>query len=161
MKKNATLLNIDNMVEKDLILINDQSETQDELFKKVSELLMKKNIVKKSYYNALLEREAVFPTGINTEPINVAIPHTDNKHIKKASLMVVKMDEPITFKQMDDQNREVNVEVLFFLLIDEKEKQSKFLSKLIMAFQNSDFLKSIKKSNDKDEILNLVKENLR
>ncbi|MGM0603201.1 MAG: PTS sugar transporter subunit IIA [Bacillota bacterium] len=160
MKKNSTLLNIDSMVEKDLILINDQSKTQEELFKKVSEILMKKNIVKESYYNALLERESIFPTGINTEPINVAIPHTDNKHIKRASLMIVKMDNPITFKQMDDKNNEVNVEVIFFLLIDEKEKQSKFLSKLIMAFQNSSFLKSIKNSENKDEILNLVKENL-
>lgn len=161
MPKNSTLLKIDNMIDRDLILINNKSKTKHQLFKNVSDILNKKNIVKDSYYNALLEREKKFPTGINTEPINVAIPHTDNKYINKSSLMIVKMNDPVIFNQMDDKNKKVNAEVVFFILINEKEKQSEFLGKLIMAFQNPEFLKSIKESNDKKVILNLVKENLK
>ena len=69
---------------------------------------------------------------------------------------IVKMNDPVIFNQMDNKNKEVNAEVVFFILINEKEKQSEFLSKLIMAFQNPEFLKSIKESNDKEFILNLV-----
>jgi PTS system galactitol-specific IIA component len=156
MQKETTLLNISSMINEDLILINEKSDTPKDLFMNVAEILEKKNIVKKSFCKAILSRENKFPTGINTEPINVAIPHADPEHVNKAALVIVKTQNPIPFNQMDNKDNKVNVEIVFFLIIDKKEKQSKFLSKLIIAIQNSDFLKFIKTNEDPKEIKKLV-----
>jgi len=144
MQSNNTILNIDSMIDEELILINEKEYTLKELFKGVTEILKEKDIVKKSFYNAIITREKKFPTGINTEPINVAIPHADPEHVNRAALVIVKNKKPIPFNQMDNKDNKIDVEIVFFLIIDKKEKQSKFLSKLIVALQNPEFLKFIK-----------------
>jgi PTS system galactitol-specific IIA component len=152
MQKETILSNVSSMINEELILINEKADTTEELFKNVADILKKKNIVKKSFYEAILNRENKFPTGINTEPINVAIPHADTEHVNKAALVIVKNQNPIQFNQMDNKDNKINVEIVFFLIIDKKEKQSKFLSKLITAIQNKDFLKFIKNNNNTGEI---------
>ncbi len=152
MQKETTLLNVSSMITEELILINEKANTPKELFLNVAEILEKKNIVKSSFYKAILNRENRFPTGINTKPINVAIPHADPEHVNKAALVIVKTKNSIPFNQMDNKDSKVNVEIVFFLIIDKKEKQSKFLSKLITAIQNKDFLKFIKNNDNARKI---------
>jgi len=148
--------NIDNILKEDLILTDIKAETQEELFSEVSNLLVKKKIVKDSFYKAIIDREADFPTGLNTSPINVAIPHADTEHVNKAAIVITKLDKPIIFNQMDKKTNEIKVELAFFLIVDEKKKQAKMLSSFVSLLQSTEFLNKIKSSKDSKEIKKIV-----
>ncbi|MBU5585366.1 PTS sugar transporter subunit IIA, partial [Enterococcus sp. S181_ASV_20] len=51
-----------------------------------------------SYQQAVIERERIFPTGLPTKGINVAIPHTDSIHVKKEGFLVGVLEKPVTFE---------------------------------------------------------------
>ena len=39
--------------------------------------------MKETFGQALIDREAVFPTGLKTETFEIAIPHTDVEHVEE------------------------------------------------------------------------------
>lgn len=151
-----TNMDFDKIIKEELILTDFKAKNRKELFLKVSEFLEKENIVKDSFYNALLEREEQFPTGLNTQPYNLAIPHTDSKHVNKSRVVIVKLTNPVNFKQMDNPDKNLNVEIVFFLLIHEKENQTRFLSKIISSLQDKNFLNEIKLSNDPKRLRKVI-----
>ena len=58
-----------------LILKVEHAKTNTEVLTTMCNHLCDKGIVKDTYCQAILDREASFPTGLNTHGINVAIPH--------------------------------------------------------------------------------------
>lgn len=70
----------------ELIFLDEQFKTSDELFASICPKLLAGGWVKESFQEAVIAREKVFSTGLQTEPVAVAIPHTDAEHVKKALL---------------------------------------------------------------------------
>ena len=68
-------------VREDLIFIDLDCDSREELIKYISDQMMNVGKVKDTYCNAVLERELIYPTGLNTGDIKVAIPHTDPVHV--------------------------------------------------------------------------------
>ena len=73
---------------------------QTALLTKMSKVLIDAGFVHESYKDAVIERERVFPTGLPTQGINVAIPHTDSIHVKKEGFLVGVLEQPVTFEMM-------------------------------------------------------------
>ena len=92
---------------------------QTDLFEQVASLLEERQIVTPTYRSALIEREKSFPTGLDMEFLgkdlpNVAIPHTDIVHNLTENVVVVRLDQPVTFHNMIAPDKEVQVSLLFF-----------------------------------------------
>ena len=66
------------LLKEKLIFIDVEAKDREEAIGKMAKELYKKGYVKESYINAILDREKVFPTGLPTEEVGVAIPHTDS-----------------------------------------------------------------------------------
>lgn len=82
------------------------AKSQEELFYQVADLLEERKIVNPSYKEALIKREQSFPTGLDMEFLgkdlpNVAIPHTDIEHNLTENVVVVKLEQPVTFHTAD------------------------------------------------------------
>ncbi len=56
--------------------------------------------VRASYKEALLAREERFPTGLPTQVMAVAIPHTDVEHVERSFISVARLAEPVAFHEM-------------------------------------------------------------
>ena len=69
---------------------------------------------------ALKDREAEFPTGINTGEKGVAIPHTDVSHVNKKGIAIATLKQPVEFVEMGTDDEYVNAQVVFMLAVDEK-----------------------------------------
>ena len=66
------------MLDKEIFEINIKNiSSKEEALTYLSDKLIEKGIVKESYKEAILNREKVFPTGLQFEKYGIAIPHTD------------------------------------------------------------------------------------
>lgn len=148
------------MFSEDLIYINESYSSQDDLFNQISKDFLEKGYVYDSYQQALKQREITYPTGLQTAVCGIAIPHTEAIHIKKQAIAVVRLEEPVIFKEMvGDTN--VSVKLLFFLLVKEKESQVQVLSNLMGLFSNNHFINTLLNSKNKAQILKTINNEMR
>lgn len=147
-------------VSDDLIKLNVDLESKEEIIKKLSNLMFKKDIVKKSYLDAVLKREKEFPTALSTENVSFAIPHTDPEHVNKAAIAVALLENKVNFKSMEDYDKEIGVKIVFLLAITDPSKQVTVLQSLIEIMQNEEIVKDVLTSNNRSELANIFKKRL-
>ncbi|MBU3186273.1 PTS sugar transporter subunit IIA [Clostridium estertheticum] len=140
---------------KDLIINNLEAETTDDIFYALSKMLLKANYVKDSFYDGLVARESKFPTGLTLGKYNVAIPHTDAIHVLKPAIAIATLKNPVTFTNMDGDG-EVNVNVVFCMILKEPHSQISMLQQLMFLIQNEDVLKSLSEATDSIELYDIL-----
>ena len=147
-------------LDKDLIFKNlDVKDSKDAINTLASELY-KKGLVKQDYVKEVLSREEIYPTGLYTGEINVAIPHCDYQFVNKKSIAVGILKNPIKFKKMDEPTEDVEVSIIIMLAIDEPDNHIAYLTKVFNLVQNQELLKELYLSVSEEEILELLNKNL-
>ena len=145
-------------VREDLIFIDLDCDSREELIKYISDQMMNVGKVKDTYCNAVLERELIYPTGLNTGDIKVASPHTDPVHVNSAGISVATLKNRVEFKNMEDPNQNIDVDLVFMLAVANPEAQVPLLVKLMGVFSDKELLKKIKDSKTKHEIKQILEE---
>ncbi|MDI3481274.1 MAG: galactitol system component [Tepidanaerobacteraceae bacterium] len=145
-----------NFLNPELIQIDAEAEGKEEIIKKLASLLISKGYAKESYLEAILEREKVFPTGLPTEGVGVAIPHADIKHVIKPAIAVAILKNPVQFNVMGNPEEKVNVKIIFMLAITDPNVQLELLQDLMEVFQNKELLLKLSVSKDVDTVLRLM-----
>ncbi|MCX9003556.1 PTS sugar transporter subunit IIA [Citrobacter portucalensis] len=153
-------MSLNSRLEPELILLNEAPLDRNIVFNSVSNLLLSKNYVEQSYLEALIAREENHPTAMQLEKMGVAIPHVDVEHVREEKLVVVTCPEGIVFNQAEDPDSTMKVNVIFFLLLKEKDAHLEFLMKLISLFQRSNEMDQILWSKSKDDVMELLSKNL-
>lgn len=90
-----------------------ENATKD-LFDSIAAKLESIKFVNRGYKEGLKVREQEFPTGLKTEFLDIALPHSDTKYIERPFIFVVKNKKSLEMKQMGD-NQEMKVNYFFFL----------------------------------------------
>lgn len=142
--------------EKELIVIGMDVKDKTEAIEKLAERLESLGYVNGEYKNAVLEREKVFPTGLPTKGVGVAIPHTDIKYVIKSAIAVGILKKPVFFNVMGNPEEEVEVKVIFMLALKEPQLQINILRDLVNIFQNETLLEKIAESKNELEILEML-----
>lgn len=153
-------MSLNTRLEPELIILNEAPQNRNTLFNSISKLLLSKNFVEPSYPDALIAREENHPTAMQLEKMGVAIPHVDVEHIREEKLAVVTCPEGIVFNQAEDPDNTMKVNVIFFLLLKEKDAHLEFLMKLIGLFQRSNEMDKILWASSKDEVMDILTESL-
>ena len=104
----------------------------------ISEQLQQKNIVKKSHLKALIEREALFPTGIALDGYAVAIPHCEAEHAISPAIYIIRLQSPVVFNRADEDST-VEVSLIISLVVTSPEDQLNLLKALFSNLQNKEF----------------------
>ncbi|MDO4813626.1 MAG: PTS sugar transporter subunit IIA [Gemella sp.] len=141
---------------KENIYLDVEGTTFEEILKNVNTSLVQRGKVKESFYEAVLEREKTFPTGLEFPGYNIAIPHTDSVHVNTNSIVVVKPKNPIVFRDMGTNSKELEVKVLLLLLISKNEDQVTVLSGIIKQFADAECYQNILESSSEEEIYNII-----
>jgi len=126
----------------------------------MAEVLYHAGYVKKSFADAAIAREKIYPTGIENEGYNFAIPHTDSEHVVKAAIAIAVLREPVEFARMDIENETTAVKLVFALAIKEPEKQIGALRSLMMLLQDHDFYDQICASGTAPNLLALIRKKI-
>jgi PTS system galactitol-specific IIA component len=123
----------------ELIEIDATYLSQKEMFEVVSKKLYKKGYVKATFRDALIKREAEYPTGLALNKTSIAIPHTDVHHIEIPFIYVIKLKRPLSFVQMATTEEWIEVDYIFMLGIKDPSKQVGLLSIIMNKMQEDQF----------------------
>lgn len=145
------------LIDPSLIMLNVEATEKEEVITLMAKKLISEGYVKSSYLNAILQREKEYPTGLPTNGVGVAIPHTDIEHVIKPGIAVATLKNPVRFNVMGNPDEEVDVKLIFMLAITEPKGQIDLLKKLVSVFQNRQLLMelcNIKSEEECAKILN-------
>jgi len=147
-------------LDSELIHLHVTPQDRNALFSEITEQLLAKGIVEDSYRAALVLREQDHPTAMQLENMGVAIPHVDVEHLREERLVVVTCPEGIEFNQAEDPDLTMKVNVIFFLLLKEKDAHLEFLMKLISLFQKTDEMNTLLNTTSSQEVMQILAKNL-
>jgi len=126
------------------------------VLREMAEYLAAAGFVKETYCQAVLDRENAFPTGVPSEPIPVAIPHSDRGHVIKTAILVAKTAQPIPFRRIDDPNSQIDVRAIFMLAIDSNQGQLDVITQIMDLIQDAAVIESIVNASDPQAIQSAV-----
>lgn len=127
-----------------------------ELYSDIANELNELGFVKPSFAQGLIDREVNFPTGLETEYLNVALPHSEIEFVNKPFIYIAKNEKELPILQMGD-NKEIKVQYFFVLGITEPQNQVILLQLLIELFQDKEFMVSFKNlDTNESAYLNMV-----
>lgn len=157
-------MGLNQLFNKDLVFCL-QAKDQTDLFEQVANLLEERQIVTPTYRSALIEREKSFPTGLDMEFLgkdlpNVAIPHTDIVHNLTENVVVVRLDQPVTFHNMIAPDKEVQVSLLFFIINNTSSSQTNILAQLMDFFTSNGNLEALSKLDSEDKLYQYITETI-
>ncbi|PBI77866.1 hypothetical protein A9993_23710 [Rahnella victoriana] len=147
-------------LDSELIYLHQTSQDRNGMFTKITDELLAKGIVEESYREALILREQNHPTAMQLETMGVAIPHVDVEHVLEERLVVVTCPEGIEFNQAEDPELTMKVNVIFFLLLKEKDAHLEFLMKLISLFQKTGEMEKLLSTASTEEVMQILAKNL-
>jgi len=155
-------MGLDHFFNKDLVFCL-EADNQEQLFDQVATLLEDKKVVTDTYRSALIEREKMFPTGLDMKFLgkdlpNVAIPHTDTIHNLTENVVVVRLAKPVTFHNMIAPDKEVEVSLLFFIINNSSSSQTNILAQLMDFFTGNGHLEALSKITEPEALFKYISE---
>jgi PTS system galactitol-specific IIA component len=145
-------MSLEKFFKDELIKVHVNCENKEQLFEVIFQEAFQKGYVSESFLEKLKEREAVFPTGLNMGKYNVAIPHTDPDHVYEQFIAVATLEHPVPFYLMDDNTKQVDVNVVFLLGLNEPHNQLAVLQELMGVIQDGNKIEELLKSTSSEEI---------
>ena len=145
------------MIELDNIYLDIEASDYKEVLQIMGGILLEKGYVKDSYTDALLEREELSTTGLPVEPVSIAIPHTDPCHVIRPCVIVLKLKQPVRFKEMANPEHMVDAAWIFGLVFDDGNKQLPLLASVIELAQDETAMNGLMDAEDKEEVYAVVK----
>lgn len=140
----------------DLVILDVEAENYEDAIRQVGALLYNGGYVKDTYIDAVVEREADFPTGLILQDIEIAMPHTAGIHVNKPAVCVAKMKRPVEFGHMGDPDTKVKAEMLFMMAILDPDAQIETLQNMMGVFQNSQAVAEFKAAKTEKELFEVA-----
>lgn len=144
-------------VEEDLVFYNEMLENQEQLFDFLADKLEKKDYVTKGFREAIKEREKEYPTGLKLNRLNISIAHTDPEFCKTEKLAVIKPENTISFKNIEDL-KPLEVDLVFGLILQDSNKHLKILQKISQLLQDEQVIKAIEDITSQAELSSLMQQ---
>ncbi len=143
----------------DLVDLNVNVFTEEEAFEIVANRLSGLGMVNDNYLKGITTREKEFPTGLITQHLNIALPHSDPEYVNKPFIFIARLENDVTCKQMGD-NQEMSVKDLFFLGIKNGKEQVGLLQAIMNLFMNETFVEQYRLAESPEEVYKLFVENI-
>jgi PTS system galactitol-specific IIA component len=143
-----------------LIVIKSTKTSKEEVLQELSDAAIAAGYARPGYCQAILEREAKYPTGLHTPEIEVAVPHADAEWTIKPSLTIAILDEPVIFEPMGGEGGLVNAELVFMLTIEDASEHLDFLRSFSSLMEVPQVLIDFKNSGDPEELISIIREKM-
>ncbi|KGL46514.1 PTS sugar transporter subunit IIA [Listeria sp. SHR_NRA_18] len=150
-------MDFDDLFQEDFTLMGGEFESREELFTEVATILEQKDYVTPSFCEAIIEREKVFPTGLEMNGIVIAIPHTDTVHVKRPFVFVSQLRKPLDFIQMGTTDKGIAVEMVFVLGICDPASQVPLLASIMERFTQAQFIAGLREKQSKEALIDFLK----
>ena len=143
-----------------LIVLTIDKNTRQEVLEEMSAAAIQAGYAKEGFCQAILEREAEYPTGLHTPRIEVAVPHADAEWTTQPSLTIGILDAPVVFEPMGAEGGDVQAELIFMLTIEDPSEHLDFLRAFSTMMETPQVLIDLKKSGDPQELIRVIREKM-
>lgn len=147
-------------VTKNLVFPQVETGEKEEVITLLANALEKEGFVKEAYREAILARETEYPTGLPSAMPAVAIPHADHELVKKTSIAVATLKNPVKFHNMEDVSQEIAVQIVIMMAIAEPHGQIEMLQKIIDFIQSDEQKTKLVTAADKEEMLKIIQKSI-
>ncbi len=144
------------LLNEELIILDADVSTAEDCIRLMGQKFEELGYVKEGYADAVVEREAVYPTGLPGKLLNIAIPHTNNLLVNKPAVGVIVPKSDIKFCMMGQRENVLDCSLIMPLVIADSKKQITMLKKMMKIIQDGERLQKIKLSKSKSEIIELL-----
>ena len=142
---------VEELTNEENIFVDIEISNFEELVEIIAQPLLENKDVTVDFPKQVIERERVFPTGLPTQPIGVAIPHTNPEFVYNNKVTIAILKAPIQMEIMGGMNEgTVDVSIVFLLALGESNKQLNILQKLMGILNQEEILKALKNSSKKE-----------
>lgn len=141
-----------------IALLNKQVNSKEAAFQMLADEFLQNQCVTEEYFENVVKREIVFPTGLIINGIGVAIPHTDSQYVKKSQIGFLSLETPLTFVEMGTRDKEIPVSLIFMLALKEPHEQLQMLQNLIEMFQKNGVLEKLMAIYQVDDYLRILQQ---
>lgn len=124
--------------------------TTDDIIRQLAQPLIDDGNVVADFASHVIAREATFPTGLAVQPVGVAIPHTDHKHVLHNAISLGVLPEAVLFEDMGGEPDPVPVRVVFMLALGESNKQLNVLGWVIELIQDGAYMQQLLVMTDEE-----------
>jgi PTS system galactitol-specific IIA component len=143
-------------VDERLFAVGVEAVDREALLRSMSAQLLDAGLVKDTFAEALLAREAVYPTGLPTAVMRVAIPHTDVEHVVAPAIAVARLASPVEFGEMGRSDGAVDVELVIVLAVADKSAQLGLLQALIGMFSDAELMTALRDADTAHDLFTLI-----
>lgn len=145
------------MIHKELIYINLQAKTKEEVIEKLADELFSAGKVKETFKEAVLIREKEYPTGLPLGKYNIAMPHTFAQHVVEPAIAVAKLETPVIFTEMGTTDTELPVSLIMMMAVSEPKEQVGLLKKILQVFSDNEVLQELIESTTVQDMYETLK----
>ena len=125
------------------IAINGYAKNSEDAIKMCGEALYKNGFVIEGFSKDCILREKEFPTGLPTD-VPVAIPHCNCEKVLQDSICFLKLEEPVMFYRMDDDQECIMTDIVFNLAIKDSKRHVSMLGNLMKFITNRENIHLLK-----------------
>lgn len=144
------------ILKKELIVMDVEAVDSEEALRIMANHFVEAGVGKKSYPDAIVEREKQYPTALPATAFDIAVPHTFAEHVNEAAMGVCILKHPVEFRQMGSPDITLHPQLLFMLAITNPKEQIVILKKIMKLIQNEQALNQIRDAQTGDEVYELV-----
>lgn len=138
------------------VLMMDNIKTKEDAIDYISDHLKKNGYVNEKYRDCTIKREHTYPTGLATQPIGIAVPHSERENVIKPAVIMGICKEPIEFYKMEDSQSKMKVGVIFLLALKGEDSHLNYLRNIVNYCKLEENLKKLYYSKSKDEAYEIL-----
>lgn len=141
------------LLNENLIILDADVKTAEDCIRLMGGLFQEHGYVREGYAEAVIKREAEYPTGLPGKVMNIAIPHTNNALVNEAAIGVIIPRGPVEFAMMGMKEEKLSCELIMPLVVKDSKQQLGMLKKMMKIINDGELLQKIRDSKSKAEII--------
>lgn len=146
------------LMTEETVLCRVRAASREEALRLAADRLTRDGYVRDGFCQALLERERKFPTGICLGSVCVAIPHAEPGYVRTPALLVMTLEEPVDFVNMEDCDHEIPVRMIFVLAFTDGEKHLNVLQQLSALIRDARTVERLLEADTDRELYQILRE---
>ena len=128
----------------------------DEVLRTLAQRLIDLNYVKDDYADAVIEREDDYPTGLECDPVNAAIPHCTNNYSLVDALGVATLKHPVDFMEMGTSDQKIPVRIMLMPVVVNPAEQVPMLVRAMKFLDLKDKVQGLAEAKSSREIISII-----
>lgn len=149
--------NLDSVLDINNIYCQVEAASQKDVFQKLAEISKEKNISSDAskVIDGFMAREKLSTTGMEQ---GIAIPHTELDSIRKASIVILKLNQGVEWNALD--GKPTNIVIAMFIPKGKGNDHLRYLSEVSKLLIHQEFIDQLHDANSSEEIYQLFMKNI-